>query len=183
MNSKALLLILAAFLSACSSAPARRGSSSASSAGKFYLNDGPLDFDPETVRKTPDAVPRKEPLNQWAMKPYTVLDKTYYPMTRLAAFRQEGVGSWYGRRYHGKPTSSGEVYDMFSMTAAHPTLPLPSYARVSNPDNGKSVVVRVNDRGPFLHDRVIDLSFAAAYRLGYAAAGSGRVVVESIVPD
>jgi rare lipoprotein A len=100
----------------------------------------------------------------------------------VGPFRQAGLASWYGRRFHGQPTSSGEVYDMYKMTAAHPTLPIPSYARVTNPANGKSVVVRINDRGPFHTERIIDLSYAAAWKLGLIEAGSGRVVVEAIVP-
>jgi rare lipoprotein A len=92
------------------------------------------------------------------------------------------VASWYGRKFHGQKTSSGEVYDMFAMTAAHPTLPIPSYVRVTSLANGKSVVVRVNDRGPFLHERVIDLSYAAAWKLGYIGSGSAMVEVESVLP-
>jgi rare lipoprotein A len=103
-------------------------------------------------------------------------------MTTLQPYRARGVASWYGRRYHGKPTASGEPYDMYAMTAAHPTLPIPSYARVTNLANGRSVVVRVNDRGPFLGDRLIDLSYTAAYKLDLIAAGSGLVEVESIIP-
>ena len=120
----------------------------------------------------PDAVPRPEPLLPRANRPYVVFDRQYQPMTDLVPFRQRGLGSWYGRKYHGRKTSSGEVYDMYAMTAAHPTLPIPSYARVTHLPSGRSVVVRVNDRGPFLHDRVIDLSYTAATRLGYANAGS-----------
>src|SRR4029450_1685465 len=102
--------------------------------------------------------------------------------TSLKAYRERGIASWYGRKFHGQKTSIGETYDMFAMTAAHPTLPLPSYARVTNVANGKSVVVRVNDRGPFLHDRLIDLSYAAAYRLGVAQKGTALVEVEAIIP-
>ena len=94
-----------------------------------------------------------------------------------------GLASWYGRKFHGQKTSSGEIYDMFAMTAAHKTLPIPSYARVTNVKNGKSVVVRINDRGPFHSDRIIDLSYAAAYKLGYIGAGSAMVEVESVEPD
>ena len=108
--------------------------------------------------------------------------KDYVPVASLAPFRQSGVGSWYGRRFHGMPTSSGERYDMYAMTAAHPTLPIPSYARVTNPANGRSVVVRINDRGPFHSDRIIDLSYTAAWKLGYVEAGSARVEVESLLP-
>ena len=107
--------------------------------------------------------------------------KSFTPMTALQPFRQRGVASWYGKRYHGQKTSSGEVYDMYAMTAAHPTLPIPSYARVTHAGNGKSVVVRINDRGPFHAGRVIDLSYVAAYKLGFVQAGSAEVVVESIV--
>ena len=92
------------------------------------------------------------------------------------------MASWYGRKFHGQRTSTGEVYDMFAMTAAHPTLPLPSYARVTSVASGRSVVVRVNDRGPFLHGRIVDLSYAAAHRLGIAQRGSGEVIVESLLP-
>ena len=98
-------------------------------------------------------------------------------MTSIAPYRARGVASWYGRRYHGQRTSIGEVYDMYGMSAAHPTLPLPSYARVTNLSNGRSVIVRVNDRGPFLNNRLIDLSYAAAYRLGYVDRGSATVEV------
>jgi rare lipoprotein A len=97
-------------------------------------------------------------------------------------YRQRGLASWYGRKFHGKPTSSGERYDMYAMTAAHTILPIPSYVRVTNLSNGRSVVVRVNDRGPFHPDRIIDLSYAAAYKLGYVNAGSTRVEVEAILP-
>jgi rare lipoprotein A len=101
-------------------------------------------------------------------------------MTAYTPYKKQGVASWYGKRYHGKKTSSGEIYDMYGMSAAHPTLPLPSYARVTNPVNGRSVIVRINDRGPFKHDRLIDLSYAAAYKLRLSGQGSGWVEVEAI---
>ena len=104
------------------------------------------------------------------------------PMKALQPYKARGVASWYGRKFHGQKTSSGEIYDMFAMTAAHPTLPIPSYVRVTNLANGSAVVVRVNDRGPFLHERLIDLSYAAAWKLGYIGAGSARVEVESVLP-
>src|SRR5262249_471090 len=128
------------------------------------------------------AQPGREPLTRAANRPYVVFGKAYEPMAALQPFRQRGLASWYGRRFHGQKTSTGETYDMYAMTAAHTTLPIPSYARVTNLANGRSVVVRVNDRGPFHSDRIIDLSYAAAYKLGYAAAGSAQVEVESIVP-
>jgi rare lipoprotein A len=152
------------------------------SKGAYYKDDGPGANPPPDLAAIPDAVPRAEPLHRFANRPYQVFGKEYVPLTSIAPFRQAGVGSWYGRRYHGGPTSSGDPYDMYAMTAAHPTLPIPSYARVTNPSNGRSVVVRINDRGPFHSDRIIDLSYAAAWKLGYAEAGSARLEVESIVP-
>ncbi|MGH8673820.1 MAG: septal ring lytic transglycosylase RlpA family protein, partial [Burkholderiales bacterium] len=106
----------------------------------------------------------------------------YTPLASVGPFRQRGVASWYGKRFHGGMTSSGEPYDMYAMTAAHPTLPVPSYARVTNVANGRSVVVRINDRGPFHAERVIDLSYTAAYRLGFADAGSALVEIDAVVP-
>jgi len=111
-----------------------------------------------------------------------VLGRDYVPLKPGAPYRTSGIASWYGRKFHGQKTSVGETYDMYAMTAAHPTLSIPSYARVTNPANGRSVVVRVNDRGPFLHSRVIDLSYAAAWKLGYVGTGSTHVIVESLVP-
>lgn len=153
--------------------------------GGFYLDDGPLDTTVD-LAAIPDAVPRAEPLHRFANRPYSVLGRDYVPLQSAAGYQQRGTASWYGRRYHGQKTSSGETYDMFGMTAAHPTLPIPSYVRVTRlnagPDSGRSVVVRVNDRGPFLHDRLIDLSYAAAWKLGFVDNGSGTVLVESMLP-
>ena len=149
---------------------------------RYYADDGPPLSPPANLDAVPDAVPHLEPLHRFANRPYTVLGRDYVPATMLRPYRERGVASWYGRMFHGRKTSIGEVYDMFAMTAAHPTLPLPSYARVTSAASGRSVVVRVNDRGPFLHGRVIDLSYAAAQRLGIAQRGSGEVVVEAILP-
>ncbi len=151
--------------------------------GGYYLDDGPGDDPPPDIDAIADAVPRAEPLLERANRPYLALGERYTPMTERAPYRAEGMASWYGRRYHGNRTSSGEVYDMYGMTAAHPTLPLPSYVRVTNPENGHSVVVRVNDRGPFKKGRLIDLSYAAAYKLRLVERGSGRVVVEALGAD
>jgi rare lipoprotein A len=104
------------------------------------------------------------------------------PMTALAPYSETGMASWYGKRYHGQATASGEIYDMYGMTAAHPTLPIPSYTRVTHLASGKTVVVRINDRGPFHADRLIDLSYTAAYRLGMLSDGSALVRVQSILP-
>ncbi|MDP2879796.1 MAG: septal ring lytic transglycosylase RlpA family protein [Sulfuricella sp.] len=150
--------------------------------GGYYLDDGPGDNPPANLDAIPDAEPKVEPLHKAAGRPYTVLGQSYTPNTRLKPYKETGVASWYGRRYHGQKTSIGEVYDMYGMTAAHPTLALPSYVRVTNLKNSKSVVVRVNDRGPFHSDRLIDLSYTAAYKLGVLAGGSTRVEVEAIDP-
>ncbi len=148
--------------------------------GGYYLDDGPGADSPVDLASIPDAVPQPEPLLPRTMRPYSVFGRQYTPMTQIEPFRERGVASWYGRRYHGQPTSSGERYDMYAMTAAHPTLPIPSYARVTSVANGRSVVVRVNDRGPFLQNRVIDLSYTAAAKLGYVEAGSAEVDVELV---
>jgi rare lipoprotein A len=155
---------------------------SAPRGGGYYLDDGPGDSPPPDLDRLPDPEPRAEPLHRFANNPYSVFGREYVPAKTLAPYRVRGVASWYGRKFHGQPTSSGERYDMYQFTAAHPTLPIPSYARVTNVANGRSVIVRVNDRGPFLRDRVIDLSYAAAYRLGYVDAGSAMVEVETIMP-
>lgn len=178
----ALLFII----SACSNNTPRMGQSSVQKhvkGGGYYLDDGPEDNPPSNLDSVPDAVPRNEPLKAATMRPYVALGKTYTPMTALGSYKQRGQASWYGKRYHGQRTASGDVYDMYSMTAAHPTLPIPSYVRVTNLQNGSSVTVRINDRGPFLGDRLIDLSYVAAYKLGILANGSARVEVESILPD
>lgn len=151
--------------------------------GAYYKDDGPGDNPPPDLDKIPDAQPRPEPLHRFANNPYQVFGQNYVPVRSPGEFRQRGMGSWYGRRYHGQKTSSGEPYDMYAMSAAHPTLPIPSYVRVTHVGNGRSVVVRINDRGPFLAGRVIDLSYAAAHRLGYIEAGSALVDVELLQPE
>jgi rare lipoprotein A len=151
--------------------------------GGYYLDDGPGAKPPANLDGIPDAVPRVEPINRGTARPYVVMGKSYTPMTSLAPYKARGIATWYGRRYHGKPTSSGETYDMYAMTAAHTTLPIPSYARVTNLKNGRSVVVRVNDRGPFVDGRIIDLSYTAAHRIGVLAGGNALVEVESFLPD
>ncbi len=148
--------------------------------GGYYKDDGPGDNAPPNLELTPDAVPRSEPLHRFANRPYEVFGKQYVPVPRAEGFRERGIASWYGRRYHGQRTSSGEPYDMYAMTAAHPTLQIPSYVRVTHAGNGRSVVVRVNDRGPFHADRVIDLSYTAALKLGYVHAGSAPVEIEVV---
>ena len=151
--------------------------------GGYYKDDGPADQIPEGLLDTPDAEPRIEPYSKAAGRPYAVFGKTYTPIADERPFKERGVGSWYGKKFHGQKTSSGELYDMFKMTAAHPTLPIPSYARVTNLDNNKQVIVRINDRGPFHSTRVIDLSYTAALKLGYLGKGSGLLEVERLLPE
>jgi rare lipoprotein A len=161
-----------ALIAACATAPPKKA--------VYYQDDGPPDRVPADIAAIPDAVPRVEPPHRATSKSYTALGRSYTPLTGDMPYRQRGMASWYGRQFHGNRTANGETYDMFAMTAAHPTLPIPSYVRVTNVRTGRSVIVRVNDRGPFKHDRVIDLSYAAATKLGIAAAGTGEVEVERI---
>lgn len=173
-------VLLASMLVACSSPPTRQDTQTGR--GGYYLDDGPPKSPRADLDRIPDAVPRDEPLHRFANRPYAVFGVDYTPQTERRPHVEEGLASWYGRRFHGRRTASGEAYDMYQMTAAHPTLPIPSYARVTALDTGRSVIVRINDRGPFHRNRVIDLSYVAAHRLGYIAAGSARVRVEAIDP-
>ena len=135
------------------------------------------------LSQVPDAVPRVEPRARFGnTSPYTVLGRQYSVLSSAQGFVEEGQASFYGTKFHGYATSSGEPYNMYAMTAAHKRLPLPSYARVTNLDNGRTVVVRINDRGPFHEGRAIDLSYAAAWRLGILDKGTGRVRIEGIDP-
>jgi len=203
-----LILFAASILTACGSAPPRQVAGQPSAPvveaqtmqiepiskpakqaivqperGGYLEGDGPGTAAPANLDAIPDAVPKAEPLHRYANRQYVALGKTYDPLTTRGNFKERGIASWYGKKFHGMRTSSGETYDMYGMTAAHPTLPIPSYARVTNPGNNKSVVVRINDRGPFLHDRIIDLSYTAAHKLGILGNGSSAVEVESIVTD
>ncbi|VCU71792.1 RlpA-like protein precursor [Pigmentiphaga humi] len=166
-------------LAACGSAPK---SSSGSRGGGYYKDDGPPASPPANLDQVPDPLPAVEPLASGANKPYVIFGKRYVPDTSMQPYRVRGVASWYGRKFHGARTSNGELYDMYAMTAAHTTLPIPSYARVTRTTTGKAVIVRINDRGPFHDDRVIDLSYTAAHKLGLLAQGSGEVTVELLVP-
>ncbi|QGZ41128.1 rare lipoprotein A [Pseudoduganella flava] len=151
--------------------------------GGYYKDDGPGDDPPPNLMQVPDAEVRNDPPIARANRPYTVLGTTYEPIANDKPYTQRGMGTWYGKKFHGQRTSSGELYDMYKMTAAHPVLPIPSYARVTNLSNGKSVVVRVNDRGPFHSSRVIDVSYTAALKLGLLANGSSQLEVTRIMPD
>ncbi len=172
-----------ALLASCSSTPPERSQPAGTAKVNFPrpLKDGAPWWDID-VSQIPDAVPT--PL-QGPVKanPYTVLGKTYYPMNDGRRYKATGTASWYGTKFHGQATANGELYDLYGMSAAHKTLPLPCFVRVTNLDNHKSVILRVNDRGPFYSDRIIDLSFAAAKKLGYAESGTARVSVEGIDPN
>ena len=168
-----LTFFLAAALSGCAS--------TGSNNGKYFDRDGP----PSTVSawrasSTGTMKIKVEPANKWANRPYKVMGQFFTPMTGDKPFTQTGTASWYGKQFHGKKTAIGEIYDMYAMTAAHPTMELPSYARVTNLANGRSVIVRVNDRGPFIGGRAIDMSYAAAVKLGYQKKGTTRVKIERI---
>lgn len=180
----ATAILIAVALGGCGSIVKRESPAPAAPrAGGYYLNDGPDANPPANLDQIPDAVPKREPLRSGSMRPYTVMGQNYTPMTQLAPYKARGTASWYGRRYHGQQTSSGEIYDMYGMTAAHTILPIPSYARVTNLANNRSVVVRINDRGPFHSDRLIDLSYTAAYKLGVLGGGRAPVEVEAIMPE
>jgi len=150
--------------------------------GGYYQDDGPGDNPPDNLAAVPDAEVRNDPLLPRSNRPYVVLGKTYTPITDNEPFTQVGLGTWYGKKFHGQRTSSGELYDMYKMTAAHPTLPIPSYARVTNMLSGATVVVRINDRGPFHSTRVIDVSYTAALKLGLLNKGSHELKVDRILP-
>ena len=197
MNKQVVVLALATLiLAACGSAPQRKAETRSTPApvedhavgapaasGGYLAGDGPGADAPANLDAIPDAVPKNEPLHRYANRPYVALGKTYTPLTSAGNYKERGIASWYGKKFHGQRTSCGEVYDMYGMTAAHPTLPIPSYARVTNVATKKSVVVRINDRGPFLHERVIDLSYTAAHKLGIIGNGSSEVEIESLSAD
>lgn len=152
--------------------------------GGYYLDDGPGEDIPPDLESTVDPIPVIEDYSRTGNKPYVVFGKTYTPIIdNTTPFKQRGVASWYGKKFHGKRTSSGEPYDMYKITAAHPLLPIPSYARVTNLANGKQIIVRINDRGPFHSNRIMDLSYTAALKLGYLGKGSSEVELERLLPE
>ncbi len=153
---------------------------SSSQQGRYAMEHDAAPLRKPTELEMQDAIVTPVVKSASASRPYEVRGKRYTPMLDETGYVEEGVASWYGRKFHNYHTSNGEVYDMFAMTAAHKTLPLPSFARVTNLANGKSVIVRVNDRGPFHEDRIIDLSYSAAYKLGYYRQGTARVKVEAV---
>ncbi len=184
----ALLVLLAAVLAGCASGPPRGGSTASAPASRpapSSERDGAEANPPPDLARVPDAEPKLEPIRSGGPnKPYAVLGRDYTPITQDAPFTERGLASWYGRKFHGRRTASGEVYNMYAMTAAHPTLPIPSYARVRNPANGREVVLRINDRGPFHPGRIVDLSYTAALKLdllrGVAPVELQRITFDDI---
>jgi rare lipoprotein A len=173
MKSRLFVVLVMALAAGCATTPR----------GGYYQDDGPQAHPPADLSRVQDAVPRNEPLSSRGNDPYSVFGVSYHPLRSAAGYHERGVASWYGKKFHGRHTSNGETYDMNSMTAAHKTLPLPSYARVTNLSNGRSVIVRINDRGPFLQNRLIDLSYAAAWKLGILGTGTGIVEVDGLTGD
>lgn len=170
----AAALLVLALLGGCASRPVTGG---------MLERDGPEANPPPNLVLVPDAEPRVEPIRAGGPnKPYDVWGQNYVPLTADVPFRERGLASWYGRKFNGKPTASGELYDMYAMTAAHPTLPIPSYARIRNPANGREVVVRINDRGPFHSSRIVDVSYTAALKLDILR-GTRPVELERITFD
>lgn len=173
-------------LTACSSAPDRTDSATGNASypepnkGRYAQQKDSIPLRFPTEQEMQDPEPTIEPLSRGGNKPYNIYGVDYTPTTSITEYSETGTASWYGNKFHGHDTSNGEKYDVFAMTAAHKTLPLPSYVRVTNLDNYRSAIVRVNDRGPFHNGRVIDLSYSAAYKLGIFQTGTGRVKVELI---
>ena len=186
----AALLLLAACgghraVKRTSSTPSRQDDTSRPQSSRYAQSDdsGPGGALPD-ISKIPEPVPKAEPRSVYGNKsPYEVLGKTYSVLPNASGYVERGIASWYGNKFHGYTTSNFEKYDMYAFSAAHKTLPLPSYARVTNLDNGASVIVRVNDRGPFAENRVIDLSYVAAIKLGIWQKGTGLVEVRAIDPE
>ncbi|MBP5980234.1 MAG: septal ring lytic transglycosylase RlpA family protein [Halomonas sp.] len=164
--------------------PSAPAASSNSGGGRYAMNGDAYPVEPPDVSTVPDAEPRIEAPSRAGNRPsYEVWGETYHVMPDSRGYAKQGTASWYGEKFHGYATSNGEIYDMYKMSAAHRSLPLPTFARVTSLDSGQSVIVRVNDRGPFHSDREIDLSYAAAARLGILDNGTGRVRVEAVDPE
>lgn len=182
MAARVLLVLLLALLTACGSSGPKRAPRGDGPPPAYEPLDGPPNV-PFDVDAVPEPVPKDEPLARYGNhSPYEVMGKRYKVLPKRSGYVQRGTASWYGTKFHGRLTSTREPYDMYAFTAAHKTLPLPSYARVTRLDNGKSVTVRINDRGPFVGDRLIDLSYAAAVKLGVHLSGTAPVEVRVLEP-
>lgn len=173
--------MLAALAAACSISPAPPFPSSSS---RYSIDQDRAPSRQLDINSIPEVIP--EPFIRTMAgnrSPYTILGKTYHVLTTEEDYNERGIASWYGEKFHGHKTSNGEIFDMYKASAAHKSLPIPSYLRVTNLDNNRSLIVRVNDRGPFHGDRIVDLSYAAALKLGYADNGTARVQLEAIIPN
>ena len=176
------LMAILAVIDACSSAsppPAKNPN-----AGRYSIMQDRAPEKPIDIINIPEVVP--EPVVRTIAgnrSPYTVLGNSYFVLPSEEGYSERGIASWYGEKFHGHKTSNGEVFDMYQVSAAHKSLPIPSFLRVTNLDNNRSIIVRVNDRGPFHGNRIIDLSYAAALKLGYADIGTARVQLDSIITE
>ncbi|MFS1522971.1 septal ring lytic transglycosylase RlpA family protein [Microbulbifer sp. 2304DJ12-6] len=178
-NARFGVLLAAVFLASCGG-PQTHPGPRAKPAGSIRDSGPPT---PVSMLATPDPAPVREPIGPAGNKtPYRVNGVTYHVRDAVKGYKERGRASWYGTKFHGRNTANGEIYNMYAISAAHKTLPLPSYAKVTNLDNGRSIIVRVNDRGPFVQGRIIDLSYTAAQKLGYVEQGVARVEVESLDP-
>ena len=172
--------MMAMTLAACSSAPS--SSTTSNSGGRYSIAQDRAPSGQVRLSAIPEVIPEPVTRTQAGNRsPYTVLGKTYSVLPTEKGYSETGIASWYGEKFHGHKTSNGEVFDMYQASAAHKSLPIPSFLRVTNLDNNRSLIVRVNDRGPFHGDRIIDLSYAAALKLGYADRGTARVQLDAIV--
>ena len=173
-------LMVVMTLAACSSAPS--SSPTPNSGGRYSIAQDRAPSGQVNLGSIPEVIPEPVTRTQAGNRsPYTVLGKTYTVLPTEKGYSETGIASWYGEKFHGHKTSNGEVFDMYQASAAHKSLPIPSFLRVTNLDNNRSLIVRVNDRGPFHGDRIIDLSYAAALKLGYADRGTARVQLDAIV--
>lgn len=172
LHFRALIALSVTLLSACSST---------SNKGRYQLEHDVAPENPKSVEHVQDATPKYEPYSLGGNKDYSLRGERYQIVKDVNGFKQKGIASWYGQKFHGHMTSNGEIYDMYSMSAAHKTLPIPSYVKVTNLDNNKVAIVRINDRGPFHPGRIIDLSYAAAYKLGVIQTGTANVEIETVI--
>ena len=182
LKARHLKTVLCAALAACfcGCSSSHLSESDRYQSERYHQKDDSAPVAPESLEHVNNAVPRYEPKSRGGNQDYTVRGKRYKVLKNEEGFSETGFASWYGKKFHGHKTSNGEIYDMYAMSAAHKHLPLPSYVKVTRLDNGKQVIVRVNDRGPFHTGRIIDLSYAAAYKLGMLGTGTAQVGIEAI---
>ncbi|MFT4861752.1 MAG: rare lipoprotein A [Pseudohongiellaceae bacterium] len=182
LRFSSVLLACSVLIGACSSGPAPTAPTNSNS-GRYSISQDRAPNRDVNLSQVPEVVPVPVKRTMAGNRsPYTVLGKSYSVMPSEDGYSERGVASWYGEKFHGHKTSNGEVFDMYLASAAHKSLPIPSFLQVTNLDNNRSIIVRVNDRGPFHGDRLIDLSYAAAVKLGYADLGTARVQLDAIVP-